>query len=206
MTTETCLICFDDYLTENTKDHQCPEFWSCGACGESCEIEDGIVSLNQGFKEFTHKAELCPAQDEIENPNLPRTCADFVSHPHIVEQKIYSMSGEYKETRKGGCYVCQMALASEEQGTTEIARSLFDIGISCDVHQTGGFTMCVYIKTGEHSFIYANEEGFGIYENDEDYEPESIYFGDDFKKQKPSEKAQKIAETMKAKNLQALEI
>ena len=61
----TCLICFDDYLIENTKDHDCPEFWCCGACGESCEIEDGTVSLNLGFKEFTHKAELCAAQDEI---------------------------------------------------------------------------------------------------------------------------------------------
>ena len=82
--------------------------------------------------------------------------------------------------------------------------ALLDLKIPCDVHQTGGFTMCVYIKTGEHSFIYANEEGFGIYENDED-EGSHTYFGDDFKNQKPSEKAQKIAETMKAKNLQALE-
>ena len=63
---ETCLICFQDYLIKNTKDHQCPENWSCGACGVICEIEDGTVALNQGLKEFTHKAELCPAQDEIE--------------------------------------------------------------------------------------------------------------------------------------------
>ena len=65
MASETCLICFEDYLKENTKDHQCPESWSCGACGEICDIEDGTISLNQGLKEFTHKAKLCPAQDEI---------------------------------------------------------------------------------------------------------------------------------------------
>ena len=63
---ETCGICFEDYLEENTKDHQCPEFWCCGACGESCGIEDGTIVLHKGFQEFTHKAELCPAQDEIE--------------------------------------------------------------------------------------------------------------------------------------------
>jgi hypothetical protein len=62
---EICQICFDEYLTENTKDHQCPDNWSCGACGEICEIEDGEVFLNLGFKEFVHKPELCPAQDEI---------------------------------------------------------------------------------------------------------------------------------------------
>jgi hypothetical protein len=67
---KTCLICFGDYLEENTKDHQCIEFWSCGACGESCEIEDGSVSLNQGFKEFTHKPELCPAQDDLHSAIL----------------------------------------------------------------------------------------------------------------------------------------
>jgi hypothetical protein len=191
MASETCLICFEDYLVKNTKDHQCPENWSCGACGEICEIEDGTISLNQGLKEFTHKAELCPAQDEEIWANLPTTCPDFVSHPHIVNGR--------------GCYTCQMAQASEEQGTTALMSALLDLKIPCDVHQTGGFTMCVYIKTGEHSFIYANEEGFGIYENDED-EGSNTYFGDDFKNQKPSEKAQKIAETMKAKNLQALEI
>ena len=138
--------------------------------------------------------------------NLPTTCPDFVSHPHIVEQKIYSMSGEYKETRKGGCYTCQMALASEEQGTTALMSSLLDLGISCDVHQTGGFTMCVYIKTGDTSYIYANSEGFGMYENEEDYEGENVFFGDDFNKQSASQKAQKIAETMKEKNLQAVEL
>jgi len=62
---ETCLICFDEYLTENTKDHQCPEEWLCGACGEACEIEDGTITETDGSKEFVHTAELCPAQDEI---------------------------------------------------------------------------------------------------------------------------------------------
>jgi hypothetical protein len=62
---ETCLICFDEYLEENTKDHQCPDNWSCGACGQICEIEDGEVLLNSGLKEFVHKAELCDANDEV---------------------------------------------------------------------------------------------------------------------------------------------
>lgn len=40
--------------------------YSCGACGEICEEQDGNIALNSGLIEFTHKAELCPAQDEIE--------------------------------------------------------------------------------------------------------------------------------------------
>ena len=66
MTMEICQICFDNYLPENTKDHQCPDYFCCGACGESCEIEDGEMVLNAGFPEFIHKAELCAAQDELE--------------------------------------------------------------------------------------------------------------------------------------------
>ena len=138
--------------------------------------------------------------------NLPTTCPDFVAHPHIVEQKIFSIDGEYKETRKGGCYRCQIALASEDQGTTALMSSLLDLGISCDVHQTGGFTMCVYIKTGDTSYIYANSEGFGMYENEEDYEGVNHFFGDDFNDQSASQKAQKMAEIMKEKNLQAIEL
>jgi hypothetical protein len=64
---EICSICFEYYLTVNERDHQCPESYACGACGEVCDSEDGIVELNSGYIEFTHKPELCPAQDELEN-------------------------------------------------------------------------------------------------------------------------------------------
>lgn len=125
--------------------------------------------------------------------NLPTTCPDFVAHPHIVEGR--------------GCYTCQIALASEQQGTTALMSALLDIGIACDVHQTGGFTMCVYIKTNANatSYIYANAEGFSHYLYDSD-DGENWYFGDDFDEQSAAQKAQKIADTMKEKNLQALEI
>jgi hypothetical protein len=61
-----CSICFEHYLTKNERDHQCPEFYDCGACGEGCEAEEGTIELIEGEIVFTHKAELCPAQDEIE--------------------------------------------------------------------------------------------------------------------------------------------
>jgi hypothetical protein len=63
---ETCQICFEDYRIENTKDHQCPDVWSCGACGELCDISEGTVAINQGLIEFTHSAKICGAQYEIE--------------------------------------------------------------------------------------------------------------------------------------------
>jgi hypothetical protein len=61
-----CSICFEHYLTKNEREHECPEYYSCGACGEECEAEEGTIALNNDYIEFTHKAELCPAQDEIE--------------------------------------------------------------------------------------------------------------------------------------------
>jgi len=116
--------------------------------------------------------------------NLPTTCPDFVSHPHR------------------GCYQCREASASEQQGTTALAAALLDLGTSCDVHQTGGYTMCVHIKTGEKTWIYANAEGFAYY--DDDQEGEFYEYGDDYQEQTPNQKAQKIRENMKAKNIQAI--
>jgi hypothetical protein len=86
---------------------------------------------------------------------LPTTCKDFVSHPHIVNGR--------------GCYTCQEALASEEQGTSQIAQGLQDLGINASVWQSGGFTMCVYLNTGGDSYLLANDEGFSFYK-DEDCE------------------------------------
>jgi hypothetical protein len=187
---ETCKICFEDYLIKNTKEHQCVESWSCGACGEICETEDGTIALNQGLKEFTHKPELCPAQDEETWANLPTTCPDFVSHPHLVNGR--------------GCYTCQIALASEDQGTTALMSALLDKDISCDVHQTGGFTMCVYIKTGEESYVYANAEGFSFYKNAECEGWANYYFSE--AENTPKAKAEAISQTMKVAGLTAQEI
>jgi hypothetical protein len=65
---EICQICFGSYLKENTKDHQCPDFYNCGACGEICDADDGTITDSNGegnFGEFTHNPELCAAADEI---------------------------------------------------------------------------------------------------------------------------------------------
>lgn len=124
--------------------------------------------------------------------NLPATCPDFISHPHKINGQ--------------NCYTCQVAACSESQGTTALASALMDLDIACDVHQTGGFTMCVYIKTDANdvSYIYANAEGFSHYLSDS-CDGENFYF-DDFQNMSAAQKAQKIADTMKDKNLQALEI
>jgi hypothetical protein len=70
---ETCLICFEDYAIKYTKEHECPTDYSCGACGEICYIEEGTVAINNGMIEFTHKAELCGAQDEVINVKKDQT-------------------------------------------------------------------------------------------------------------------------------------
>lgn len=58
MASETCLICFEDYLVKNTKDHQCKEQNLCGACGQYYEE-------NQQGEDGYHAPELCDANDEI---------------------------------------------------------------------------------------------------------------------------------------------
>ena len=120
---------------------------------------------------------------------IPTTCPDFVSHPHLIEGR--------------NCYTCIASLCSEEQGTSAIAEALIALGIPADVHQTGGFTMCVYIKTGEESYIYANQEGFSFYK---DAECEGLREFDFRDEMTPNQKAQEIADKMKSHNLEAKEL
>ena len=121
---------------------------------------------------------------------LPTTCKDFVSHPHIVNGR--------------GCYTCQEASASEAQGTSGIAEALIALGIPADVHQTGGFTMCVYIKTGDESYIYANDEGFSFYKDAECEGWANCSFAES--ETTPEQKAKAIQTTMKTANLEAKEL
>ena len=119
---------------------------------------------------------------------IPATCPDFVSHPHLIEGR--------------NCYTCVESLCSEEQGTSAIAEALIAIGIPADVHQTGGFTMCVYIKTGDESYIYANAEGFSMYQ---DEECEGFFNAEWANAEStPEAKAEGIRKTLEVNNLQAL--
>ena len=139
--------------------------------------------------------------------NLPTTCPDFVSHPHKVETKFTwtdKDGNKTEETKLSGCYTCQMALASEEQGTTALMSALMDADIACDVVQTGGFCMCVFIKFEDTSYALANAEGFSFYK-DADCEGWANY---EFKPSEdtPAKKAQAICQTIKAADLLAVEI
>lgn len=120
---------------------------------------------------------------------IPATCPDFVEHPHLIDGR--------------GCYTCQTSLASEEQGTSAIALELRALGVPCDVHQTGGFTMCVYIKTGDESYIYSNDEGFSFYCGEDCEGLNEFDFRDGMT---PAKKALEIIEKMKSHNLTAREI
>ena len=176
----------------------------CLECEEEKPLEEGECLIRFGaYVEFTcYECQKPPA-------TIPPTCPDFVSHPHIIEitRTWKDKDGNATtETKEGGCYQCQTASASESQGTSQIAQALNKIGIPADVYQTGGFTMCVYIKTGAESYIYANEEGFSFYCGEECEGLENVFFGEDFQNQTPEEKAQKIAKEMKKHNLTALEV
>ena len=121
---------------------------------------------------------------------IPATCPDFISHPHLVNGR--------------GCYQCQCASASENQGTSQIAEALNALGIPADVHQTGGFTMCVYVKTGDESYIYANDEGFSLY-CDENCEG-IIHAEWGNTESTPEARAEGIRQTLTANDLKALPV
>ena len=116
---------------------------------------------------------------------IPTTCPQFTAHPHLIDGR--------------GCYQCQCASASEDQGTSQIALALRDLGIDADVHQTGGFTMCVYIETGENSYVYANEETAYHYLNADDDEGQNLLFFND--PDSPEVKAQKLKEVLDLKKI-----
>jgi hypothetical protein len=121
---------------------------------------------------------------------IPATCPDFVSHPHLIEGR--------------NCYTCVASLCSEEQGTSAIAKALIAIGIPADVHQTGGFTMCVYVKTGEQSFIYANAEGFSMYCDEECEGSMNTEWAN--AENTPEAKAEGIRKTLEVNDLRAKEL
>lgn len=64
-----CADCFEEYIADYAKDHQCPDVFCCGACGEIVDHEEGEYMENSGYPEFVHKADLCSANDEIEEEN-----------------------------------------------------------------------------------------------------------------------------------------
>ena len=133
-----------------------------------------------------------------------QTCKDFVSHPHLVSYGVFSKDdGEFLGIRELGCYQCQMASASEDQGVNQISEELDKLGIPNDIHQTGGFTMCVYIKTGEDSYIYANDEGFSFYD-DEECEGLKHHFFDDLGFKTAKQKAKAIQEAMEKDSIKAI--
>jgi hypothetical protein len=61
-----CADCCEEYIAEYVRDHECPDIFCCGACGEFVDHEDGEVITVKGFQEYVHQADLCPANDEIE--------------------------------------------------------------------------------------------------------------------------------------------
>jgi hypothetical protein len=104
---------------------------------------------------------------------VPKTCAEFVEHPHKVKTTFTSgTTGETFE-RMAGCYSCQEASASEYQGTSQIAEALIAAGVqNVQVEQTGGFTMVVYVYNKDKTRALT-VNSTGIY-----FEPDSVNGGE----------------------------
>jgi hypothetical protein len=70
-------------------------------------------------------------------------------------------------------YLERTTSASKEQGIDDLVIALEKQGIKATSEQTGGFTMCAFIKLKGGKYIYANTYGAGLY--DEEGYGEDIY-------------------------------
>lgn len=78
-----------------------------------------------------------------------KPCAGFTSHPHMVDYEVRDMHGNFKRIEHGGCYQCQVSYVSERDGLNDLALALQDAGIECNIEQTGGFCMVVYVYSSD---------------------------------------------------------
>lgn len=107
---------------------------------------------------------------------IPKTCSEFVEHPHLVETVHHwkDRNGKTVETHGvSGCYSCREASASEYQGTSQIAEALIKAGVqNVQVEQTGGFTMVVYVYNKDKTRALT-VNSTGIY-----FEPDAVNGGE----------------------------
>ena len=50
---------------------------------------------------------------------------------------------------KHSCYSCDCAASAIHYHANDIANAIEDAGIPCQIEQTGGFTMVVYVRNGD---------------------------------------------------------
>lgn len=79
--------------------------------------------------------------------------------------------------------------ASKAQGIDPIIEELRQFGIPAESHQTGGFTMCAYVRLDNDEYIYATPYGASLYGID-DYISDVVQYDEE---QKPETIAQAIA-------------
>ena len=78
-----------------------------------------------------------------------KPCAGFTGHPHMVDYEVRDMNNNFLRIEHGGCYQCRVSATCEEDGSNELALALQDAGIECNIEQTGGFCMVVYVYSAD---------------------------------------------------------
>jgi len=78
-----------------------------------------------------------------------KPCAGFTGHPHMVDYEVRDMHGNFLRIEHGGCYQCRVSATCESDGSNELALALQDAGIECNIEQTGGFCMVVYVYSAD---------------------------------------------------------
>lgn len=76
-------------------------------------------------------------------------CKNFTGHPHMVDYEVRDMNNNFLRIEHGGCYQCRCSSVAESDGSNELALALEDAGIECNIEQTGGFCMVVYVYSAD---------------------------------------------------------
>lgn len=67
----------------------------------------------------------------------------------MVDYEVRDMNNNFLRIEHGGCYQCQVSYVSERDGLNDLALALQDAGIECNIEQTGGFCMVVYVYSAD---------------------------------------------------------
>ena len=67
----------------------------------------------------------------------------------MVDYEVRDMHGNFLRIEHGGCYQCRVSSVCESDGSNELALALQDAGIECNIEQTGGFCMVVYVYSAD---------------------------------------------------------
>jgi len=106
----------------------------------------------------------------------------------MVDYEVRDVNNNFLRIEHGGCYQCRVSATCEEDGSNELALALQDAGIECNIEQTGGFCMVVYVYSADKKkalTLTTDAIGFEPDVEEVDLTPQWVFQGDEVKEAIP---------------------